>query len=102
MAECGTVEVLAAFDESAVELSQCGLSSNTITAGGTVTATVSVRNNNSNVPARVTVNFSTSAASASDVVTVQAGRTETARVDFEFATPGSYTVESAIGNVSQA
>ena len=102
MADCGTVEVLAAFDSNAVELSGCNVSPTTITAGDTVTATVTVRNNNSNNAARAVVNFTASGTSASDTVTVQAGRTATARAEFVFESSGSYNVDASLGSVSQA
>ena len=103
MVTCGTIEVLPAFDSSAVEIVSCNVDTNTAVAGqDTVNATVEVRNNNSNAAATATASFSAGSASSSKSLTIQAGRSASATASFVFDSPGTYTVEVDLGDVSQA
>lgn len=102
MVDCGTVEVLPAFNSNAVEIVNCNVDTNTAVAGqDTVNATVEVRNNNSNAAATATASFSAGPASASQSLTIQPGRTARATASFVFDSPGTYTVQVTLGGVSQ-
>lgn len=103
MVDCGTVEILPAFDTNAVEIVNCNVDTNTAIAGqDTINATAEVRNNNPDAAAAATANFNAGSASASESVTVQPGRTASATASFVFDEPGSYTIQVSLGNVSEA
>jgi len=102
MVDCGTVEVLAAFDSSAVTVSGCNVSPTTVTEGDTVTASATVQNNNSDSRARVTLRFDAGNTTATDTVSVRAGGSATGSADFQFTSGGNYSIGVSIQNVSEA
>jgi len=102
MVDCGTVEILPAFDESAVSVSGCNVSPTTATVGDTVTATATVQNGNADSRAQVTLQFTAGRTTATETVSVRAGGSATGSADFQFSGAGNYSVEVAIQNVSEA
>jgi len=102
MVDCGTVEVLAAFDSSAVTVSGCNVSPTDVSTGDTVTASASVQNNNADSRARVTLRFDAGNTTATDTVTVRAGGSATGSADFQFTSGGNYSIGVSIQNVSEA
>jgi hypothetical protein len=104
MVECGTVEVLAAFDPSAVTVSGCNVTPTTVTEGDTVTATGTVQNGNPDSRAQVTLRFTVSGTSAAETETVlvPAGGSGTGSATFQFTDDGSYPIDVSVDSATEA
>jgi len=102
MVDCGTVEVLSAFDPSAVAVSGCSVSPTNVSPGELVRATATVQNNNSQSRAQATLRFTAGGTTADDTVTVPPGGSATASATFQFSSNGDYSVDVLLDSVSEA
>ena len=98
--QCGTVEVVSAFDPNAVTATNCSLSTSSTTEGGTVTYTVDVNNPNDN-PATAQVEVSGSGFTETGQLNVSGNSTESIVFEIQFNSPGSYNLSADVVSASE-
>lgn len=100
--DCGTIEVLPAFNESDVYVSACNLQTQTATPGDTIQVDTPVNNDNG-ADAQVTVELFVDGSSlASDTQTITANGSSTFGFQFTPEESGDYNLSTEVTSASRA
>lgn len=102
MVTCGTVEVIPAFDESDVEITDCETTpQEAVVNEDPVEATVEVSNDNDR-PALVDVEFSSAGESVSEELEVGAQGSSSVTAEFVYEEAGTFDMEVEITSADAA